>query len=150
METNIYTANNEQNKEKIELSNESLFYFDQIRKWTTFFSILGFIVIGLLLIVGIFAGSIFTKFGHINSKFPFAVLGFIYFIMAIIYFFPVLYLYNFSISSKRAIQNRDSNEITKAFKNLKSHFQYTGIFTIVFLSIYLLIGIGFLLVKTFI
>jgi len=58
----------------------------------------------------------------------------------------VLYLYKFSIYSRNAIKNNDSNEIVNALKNLKSHFKFIGIFTLIFLSIYLMIGIGFLVV----
>jgi hypothetical protein len=149
METSNQNTDIEMGQTKVELTKESLNYFDQIRKWTTFFSILGFVIIGLLLIFGIFAGSIFSKFANANtnSNFPFFMIGFIYFIIAIIYFFPVLYLYRFSVSSKLAIKNNDPNEFAKAFKNLKSHYQFTGILTIIVLSIYLLIGIGFLIVK---
>ena len=147
METSNQNTGNEMNNVKVELTKESLFYYDQIRKWTTFFSILGFVFIGFLIIIGIFAGSIFSKFGQVNSNFPFFIIGFIYIILAIIYFFPVLYLYRFSISSKLAIKNNDSNEIVKAFKNLKSHYQFMGILTIIVLSIYLIIGIGFFIVK---
>ncbi len=147
METSNQNPNIEMNQLKIELTKESLFYFDQIRKWTTFFSILGFIIIGTLIIFEIFAGTIFAKFGHINSNSRVIFLGLIYIVLAVLYFFPVLYLYRFSINSGMALKNNDSNKIEKAFKNLKSHYEFSGILTIIVLSMYLLIIIGFLIVK---
>lgn len=146
METNNLNQDNEMNRSTIELTKESIFYYDQIRKWTTFFSILGFVFIGLMSIFGIFAGSIFSKFGQVNPGFSY-FFGFVYLIFAVIYFFPVLYLYRFSVSSGRAIKNRDSNEIVKAFKNLKSHYQFIGILVIILLALYLFMGVGFLVVK---
>ena len=147
METNDQNLN-ELNQEKMELTHESIGYLDQIRKWTTFFSILGFIGIAFMFIVGIFIGSIFSKiFPFANSGFPFSLIGIIYFILGIIYFFPALYLYRFSIYSKNAVKNNDSNEIGIALKNLKSHFKFLGILMIIILSIYLLIGIGALIVS---
>ncbi len=147
METSNQNSGNEMNQVRMELTNESIFYLEQISKWTTFFSILGFVLIGILLIGGIFVGSIFSKLGQAYANFPFFTLSIIYFVIAIIYFFPVLYLYRFSVNSKHAIKSKDSNLINIAFKNLKSHYRYTGIMTIIILSIYLCFGIGFLIVK---
>jgi len=70
METENLMQENAINHEKMVLTDEASGYLDEIRKWTTFFSILGFIGIGLMIIFGIFAGLIFSKLGYKNMYFP--------------------------------------------------------------------------------
>jgi len=65
--------------------------------------------------------------------------GIIYIIMAIIYYFPVTYLYNFSNKIKQGIMNLNQQAMTDGFGNLKSMFKFMGILTIVMLSIYALV-----------
>ena len=47
---------------KIEIEQDTLKDLDTTRKWTMFLAILGFIGIGVFLIVGIFAGIFFSVF----------------------------------------------------------------------------------------
>ena len=134
----IIEASNE-----LSLSRGSLSFLSEIARWTKFLSILMFIGIGFMVIIGFFAGSIFDKLGSVsqqpyNMPFPGFMLGFIYIIMALIYFPPVLYLFNFSTKIKKALANKDNRVLENAFENLKSHYKYIGIFTIVFMGIYLL------------
>ena len=56
--------------------------------------------------------------------------------MAIIYFFPILYLYKFSSSIKNGILNSSSDQLDLAFRNLKSHYKFMGILVIVMLAFY--------------
>ena len=69
------------------------------------------------------------------------VLGFVYVILALVYFFPILYLFRFAKKMKDSLRTNDNSELTAAFSNLKSHYKFVGIFTIVILSLYLLIFI---------
>ena len=131
------------------LTSESVFYLQKIAKWTTFFSVAGFVFIGLMVLLGLvlttFMSTIFAATGK-----PFmAYLGFIYVTIALVYIMPVIYLYRFSTLAKRAIINSDSVEIMNALSNLKSHFKFVGIFTIVIFSMYLLGGIGFAISRLF-
>jgi hypothetical protein len=56
--------------------------------------------------------------------------------MAVLYYFPTQYLYNFAVKMKLAIQNSQQNNLEDGFENLKSLFKFTGILMIVVLSIY--------------
>jgi hypothetical protein len=143
METNDQIQDQEVIREKVELPNEFIHHLDQISRWTTFFSVMGFILVGILLIFAFFSGRIFSAVTHHHAKGPALIMSLVYVLMAVIYFFPVVYLYRFSSLSRRAIRLNDPNEIVTAFKNLKWHFQFVGIVTIVVLLIYLLVGIGF-------
>lgn len=136
---------------KIEIGQASLGYLETTRKWTMFFAILGFVVIGLMLIGGLFAGSFMAKLtskfsgseglegasavGGIASVFIFIFI----LIFAVIYFFPLLFLFRFSRHTKNAIATLDAQQMELGLKNLKSYWKYIGILTIIVLSLYLLI-----------
>jgi uncharacterized membrane protein len=58
--------------------------------------------------------------------------------IAVLYLFPVTYLYRFSNRMRAGLLAIDQNLVTNAFGNLKSLFKFMGIMTIVILVIYLL------------
>ena len=68
-----------------------------------------------------------------------ALVSFIYILMIALYFFPLYYLYNFSVKMTESIKSASSMSMESAFENLKSHYKFMGIFMIVILSIYALI-----------
>lgn len=116
-------------------------FLKETAKWTHFFSILGFIGVGLFVIIAIFASLIFSFLNQTTSELAQVSsnsFGFIYLAMAALYFFPVYYLYNFSKNTKIALQQSDNILLSKAFENLKSHYKFIGILTIVTLLGYLL------------
>jgi hypothetical protein len=74
-----------------------------------------------------------------------------YLLFALIYFFPVLYMYQFSRYAKQSLvqigSGGSSGELmAHAILYLKKHFRYVGIFTIVILAVYLLVIIGVIIV----
>lgn len=112
-------------------------------KWAKFLAIVGFVFIGLIVLgalIAIVSGASIYRFSGISGG-PF-VLGFTYLIMALLYYFPTRYLYNFAVKMKLAIQNSQQNNLEDGFENLKSLFKFSGIFMIVILSIY---GLVFLI-----
>lgn len=128
------------------LSDFSKQNLNETRKWTFFLAILGFVFIGLMVIASFSIGAIFSELGDDSMPFPSSMLGGIYFVMGIIYFFPIYYLYKFSTHMKNALASGEDISLDEAFKNLKSHYKFVGILTIVVLSIYLLAGLAFALV----
>ncbi len=129
-------------KASIEFNPSSISHLNETRKWTLFLSILGFIFIGLgvvLIPILIISSSIN------NSSIPGFATTIPLILMAIIYFFPIYYLLKFSNNSKKAIDNSDSQYLETSFKFLKLHYRFMGIFVIVILCLYMIIGIGFLI-----
>lgn len=132
----------------LQLDQQSSAYLAETARWGKFLSILGFILTGLLLIVGIFMGSFMAStmsaaegFGGISSSF----FTIVYLAIALVYFFPCLYLFRFSTKAQDALRSNDQSSLTEGFKNLKSCFRFMGILTIVILGFYALafvIGIG--------
>jgi len=118
-------------------------YLLETAKWGKFLSIVGFVGIGFMILGGIFFSTIMANLGAMGGEeFGAAALmgtGFmsaIYIVIALIYFFPCLYLYRFSTKIKTALNHNDEAFLTEAFKNLKSIFKFMGIFTAVILGFY--------------
>ncbi|MFH0842423.1 MAG: DUF5362 family protein [Bacteroidota bacterium] len=125
-------------KLKIELEIETLRDLDRTRRWTMFLAILGFIAIGVLLIVGIFTGiflSIFNK-GDTSTSYPGWLVCIIIISTSVINFFPMLYIFRFSKFISGVAKSHDKEELKKAFKNLRSYFTYVGVVVIVALVVY--------------
>ena len=134
--------------QKIELTDDSLHSLDTIWRWASFFSILGFIMIVFLILLGIIMGFVASAFND-SATSPFVMYGLMafYLIFAAIYFYPILLLFRFSNWTKKALRNKSSLDFSLALKNLKGHFQYVGIMTIVLFALYILIIIGVILFK---
>jgi hypothetical protein len=155
METNGSLENFVEIKnQKIELEGVTLLHMNEIRKWTQFMSILGFVVVGLLLLVGvIFLIASFTRPSMQIDEFGISLgpwMGICYLLLALVYFFPVFYMFRFSKFAKQSLLQissvQSSNELmANAISYLKKHFRYVGIFTIVLLVIYLLVIIGLII-----
>lgn len=109
-------------------------------KWGKFLAIVGYVFMGLLVLMGLFF-MIGMSVMKSLTDIPFnpGLFGIIYIILAIIYYFPVTYLYNFSNKIRQGIMTVNQQAMTDGFGNLKSMFKFTGIFTIVMLSLYALI-----------
>ncbi|MBS1666177.1 MAG: hypothetical protein JST58_02260 [Bacteroidetes bacterium] len=133
----------------LQIDQQTNSYLGETAKWTKFLSILGFIFCGIFVIVGIFFGSVIGAL--FSGKLPGAEMssapgagGFgalfaiIYILLALLYFFPCFYLYNFSSKMQIALRNNDQSQLNNSFKNLKSCFKFLGILTIVILSFYVL------------
>lgn len=129
-----------ENSGKLELSGNAINDLNSISKWAQFLSILGFIGIGFMVIGALFAlmAGNSSSFGRFNGGMNFTFLGILYLVMAVIYFFPVYYLFKFAMNMKNAVATNGSNDMNTAFSYLKAHYKFIGIFTIVILSIYLL------------
>lgn len=136
----LSTTNSNTHKDLI-LNTEAKSFLKETAKWTHFFSILGFIGVGLFVLLGIFASLVFSFIEQTvtgASEIPQNFLGLIYIAIAALYFFPVYYLYNFSKNIKVALEQSDNTLLTKAFENLKSHYKFIAIFTFVIIAGYLL------------
>lgn len=140
------TEFNTQN-ENLQIGEEVKSFFLETAKWAKFISIIGFISLGLMVLAGFSFGSIMSSLpsglgamgamGAVGSGF-FIVL---YIVVALIYYFPIKYLFDFSTKVKKALELTDQNLFNEAISKLKSHYKYIGIIMIVILSFYILIFI---------
>jgi cellulose synthase/poly-beta-1,6-N-acetylglucosamine synthase-like glycosyltransferase len=127
-------------EKKIEIEQESIGHLNTIRKWSMFMSVLGFIMLGLLVIIGLIAGTFLTAFngGGRGAGLPESIIIIFFLLIAVIYFFPILFLFRFSKHTASAVETLSKEELYKAIKNLKSYFVYLGVLIIVGLSFYLI------------
>ena len=116
--------------------------FSETGSWGKFFAILGFIYIGLLIIIAIgmffFMGSFGDAFGpEFPSEFR-SIGALIYLVMAVLFIIPYVYLWQFSAKVKSAINSNDEEQFSDAIVSLKSYNKYWGIFTIIILGLSLI------------
>jgi hypothetical protein len=144
--------NNISNNSEQGLNGQIRDYILEIARWARFIGIVGFIGIGLMVIIALFAGAMMASaMSTLGQASPFAGAGGIgvtvlYLLVALFYFFPVYYLYKGAIGLRDGIRNGDISTLEDGFKNLKSHYKFIGILLIIVLSIYALIFVGALLV----
>ena len=103
-----------------------------------FLAILGFIFFGMLIVVGLIAGTFLSTFKshEVNLGIPESIMFIVFIVAAAIYFFPVFFLFRFSKNTRDAVQTLEKQKLDKAFKNLRIYFTYIGIMVIIVLSIY--------------
>ena len=121
--------------EQLVLTSKAKGFLREISKWTFFFSILGFINIALFVLSPMLdlAGQ---QQGIPNLG---LILGVFYLVIAILMIFPVVYLFKFSRKMKEALTTKSDAILADAFENLKSHFKFIGVLTIIVISLYVLL-----------
>ncbi len=144
---------NETTMFKLEIEEMSTRFLSETAKWAKFLSIVGFVVIGLIVIFAFFAGTFLSSlpgFGESSTASALAssmsiMITVIYLLIALLYFFPCLYTFRFATKMKKALAENNQELLNSSFESLKSCFKFMGIMTIVMLSIYALafiFGIG--------
>ena len=124
---------------KIVIGQETLNNLSTTRKWTMFIAVSGFIILGLIIALGLITGTFLSTFNHSDTTpgIPDLLLLAIVFAAAVIYFFPVFFLFRFSKHASNAVANLNSDELLKAFKYLKRYFVYLGILLIIVIACYI-------------
>jgi hypothetical protein len=122
-------------------------HLTEAARWAKFLAIVGFVLCGLVVIAGIFAGSIFNSMlgrmgeGELSSMDMSglgAMMSTIYIGFALLYFFPCLFLFRFANQMKTAFATYEQEMLNKSFQNLKKMFRFVGILTIIVLCLYAL------------
>ena len=125
------------------ITAESREYLQESAKWGKFLAIVGFVFVGLMVLISLFAGTMMgAAMGDLGFGGGGIFLTLIYLALAAVYFFPCLYLYNFSTKAKLALLTNSNSGMAEALKNLKSMFKFMGIFTAIILGLYALIFVG--------
>lgn len=129
---------------ELRLNESSKKFLRETSKWAFILAIVGFILIGIFVFIAVFFLIMFNDVGSsINplhdSGMSVMFFSGIYIVLAILYFFPILYLYKFSRKMKSALQEKNTEDLTAAFSNLKSHYKFVGITVLVVVGVYVLI-----------
>ncbi len=133
---------------ELSLDRESIDHLTESARWGKFLAIIGFITVGLLVIFSFFIGAIFANFSALSpypgtdtraaSSLGGAFFTVIYLIVAVIYFFPCLYLFRYSVRMKAALNTNDQTKLNQSLKSQKMLYRYVGIVTIIAISLELL------------
>ena len=125
-------------KNNLEVSESVIKSLDTMVYWSKFLAILGYIVVGFMVL------GAFLIFGMNNHSYNSELFtGVIYLIIAVLYFFPANYLYNFATNTRRALSSDSQTSLNDGLSNLASNFKFVGVMAIVVLSFYALIFIMF-------
>lgn len=114
-------------------------YLKETAKWARFLAIVGFVMTGMIVLAAIFAGSIMSTLSATSPSFgffPSAGITFTYLIVAGLYFFPCLFLFQSSQKLTQALQDGNSEELTLALEKMKNFFRFVGIMTLVVIALY--------------
>lgn len=121
---------------QLDVNSQVINSIEEFSKWAKFLAIVGFVFTGLMVLSALFmfgAGASYRYFG--GSMFGGSLMNII---MAVLYFFPCLYLYNSAVNLLKAVRGSDQFSFEEGFKNLNSCFKFVGVLTIVALSLYAL------------
>lgn len=143
---NIMEEHSEIEEFELQLNESAKGFLRETAKWAYFLSILGYVGIGFIVLVAIFAGTIFATLGTmmpggmggLGSAFG-IIMTVMYLLLAALYFFPVYYLNKFASNAKIALRDNDSKSLASSFEYLKSHYKFIGIMSLIVLSLYALI-----------
>lgn len=131
----------------MKLTSDSYPILTKISQWTKFLSIVGFVFIGLSILIVLSVGALITGMNQyaISTNDLMYIPGMFSWTYAIsliiilgIYFIPVYLLFQFSSKLKKALELNDTERLTTAFDFLKKHYVYIGIITIIALSFYII------------
>jgi hypothetical protein len=119
-------------------------YLAEAAKWAKFLAIMGFIFCALMVIFALFAGTFlstyFNQLETTSTSNMFAMSGGVitvmYILIALLYFIPCLYLFNFASKMQTALRNNDQVNLNASFRNLKGCFKFWGILLIIMLCVY--------------
>jgi len=138
------------------IGQEAKSYLLTAGKWAKFLGILGFIATAIIALLCVFAGAVSPIMGALSSSSAInASAGALSIVplllIMILYFFVSYFLYQFGTNIKNGIAVNDMLFVTKAFRNLKSHFKLIGITLIIIVVIYIVAFIvgGLLVGSTF-
>ena len=118
----------------LKLTDNSLIFMAEIVKWAKFLAICSFVGLGMMVLAG--AAMIILQFERQANGLSTVIMGLFYILMAVIYFFPAVYLYRFATASADAIEKLNEDTLEEGLENLKSLFRFTGILMIIMFSLY--------------
>lgn len=121
----------------LKINGQTKGFLRETAKWAQFLSILGFAIIGLLTISIIGIGSTFRSFPESSTGFFGPQAIFVYILFIAVLFFPVFFLFRFSSNMLRALDSNNQSALVDSFSNLKSHYRYLGILTIIVIILYI-------------
>ena len=129
------------NEQGMHLSPYAMSNLRVAAKWASFLAIVGFVMIGLIVIASImtFVGSVNLSSSYYAPDPSFLIsMGVGYLLVAVVFFFPTYYLLKFAGKMKLALNTRNELSLDDAAKFMRMYYKYVGILTIIIILFYVL------------
>lgn len=97
------------------------------KPWTKLLAILGFVGVGLMVLIG---AALFV-FGNKFPQQSGAFMGVFYILFSVLYFMPSFYLYKFSSSIGNFLQSNGAGDLESALSYQKSFWKFLGILALI-------------------
>jgi hypothetical protein len=116
-------------------------------RWARFLAIIGFVFIVFMVALGVYSSLTISRYEDMfngyrgNRSFVDSVgvgVSVMYVIMAVVAFFPLLFMLRFANQMRNALSSNNQALLTSSFQNLKVYFRYLGIITIILLVLTIL------------
>ncbi len=117
----------------IKITVEAKIHLIRTAKWTKFLAVLYGIFMGLAILGGIIGGAQQTG-GHKNLTFTLMIL-----VILGIYIYPWICFYRFSVYTKKAVTDDDTEAMTQALNYQGKLYAFMGVFSIIMIVIYFLV-----------
>ena len=118
-------------------------YLRDAARWARFLAIAGFVFCGLFVVVAILSITVLsTLFNSMGASgvagIGGGVIGVVYIGIAILDFFPCLYLYKFAARMQTALNSNDQEQLNSSFLNMRAFYRFVGVLMIIALGLWLL------------
>lgn len=136
-----------------ELSIDAAAYdhLKEAARWAKFLAIVGFIFCAFFLLFAILAGSLlpdlFNTMGTdgLSGSAVRLMIIIIYSGLALLNFFPCLYLFKFASKMQIALRDNDQEQLDRSFRNMRAFFRFVGVLMIICLCFWALGLLGIVL-----
>jgi len=129
----------------LDVTPESRAYLLEAAKWGRFVAIVGFVIMGLFLLIFLFLGANLWSIGGVGMGGADIGLAMISNVVVtfVIMFFPNYYMYNFSTRVITAVNSTSTLDLTDGLKNLKSLFKFYGIMLVISIAFFAIMFLFF-------
>jgi ABC-type multidrug transport system fused ATPase/permease subunit len=134
----------------LSIEPETKVHLLETARWARFLAIVGMVCLGLLVVFGLFYSIwISSAINRLQSQMSFpsqtaydrgiaAGSALMFVVMAVVGFFPLLYMFRFSSQMRTALYGNDQENLNSSFRNLKRYFRYFGVITLVGMGIWII------------
>lgn len=138
------TAGEQENAPQLIVTENMRSYLYDMAGWAKFLGILGFVFSGLMAIMALGMGAMFTTISKIPGMEMYSTLGggvftFVFFLYALLFLYPSLMLFSYAVKTKQGVLYADQLSLETGIRKLKSFFKFYGILAIIFIVLYALI-----------
>jgi len=129
---------------ELQVDQNAMSYLRDAARWARFLAIAGFIFCALFVVFAIVVATVLA--GVLNTMGTSPVAGgmgagpisAVYICIALLNFFPNLYLFNFAARMRIALRNNDQDQLNIAFKNVRALFRFVGVLMIIGLGLFVI------------